>query len=124
MPKKTEMGLRLRGEIPFPGGEGSALRGVRPPGNALFCQDGGDAPVWERPASGLNAQIIGRLDLPAHGQQQREANQRNGDPHDVGHLVGHAEAHALLKADIYGTYSVMKQAGTEAIQWNLPRCSK
>ena len=124
-------------EIPFPIGGGSALRSIRPPGNALSCRGGGDAPVWsapfpaqalrssegrifrptvsssakpilssgnplshrgrfriaehsstrkrpflpgwrgrpclERPVSGSSAQIIGRLDLPAHGQQQREA---------------------------------------------------
>ena len=64
----------LQRKSPFPSGDGSALRSVRPPGNALSCRDGGDAPVWERPASGLNAQIIGRPDLLAHGQQQREAN--------------------------------------------------
>ena len=39
----------LQWKSPFPSGEGSALRGVRPPGNALFCQDGGDAPVWSAP---------------------------------------------------------------------------
>ena len=34
---------------PFPSGEGSALRSIRPPGNALSCRDGGDASVWSAP---------------------------------------------------------------------------
>ena len=36
-------------EIPFPIGGGSALRSIRPPGNALSCRGGGDAPVWSAP---------------------------------------------------------------------------
>ena len=36
-------------KIPFPIGDGSALRSIRPPGNALSCRDGGDASVWSAP---------------------------------------------------------------------------
>ena len=65
---------------PFPSGDGSALRSVRPPGNALSCRDGGDAPCLERPASGLNAQIIGRPDLPAPVSSSAKPIPSSGNP--------------------------------------------
>ena len=59
----------------------------------------------------IRDRIISRLNLAACGQQQREANQRYGDTHDIGQLVGHAEAHRLLKTDIHGAHGSHEASG-------------
>ena len=132
---------------PFPSGDGSALRSVRPPGNALSCRDGGDAPCLERPASGLNAQIIGRPDLPAHGQQQRETNPlqwKSPFPsREVPHCGAFVHPEIPFHAEVEGTHlsgaprfrlkrSDHRKAGSSGprsaaarskpTQWRSPRC--
>ena len=132
---------------PFPSGDGSALRSVRPPGNALSCRDGGDAPCLERPASGLNAQIIGRPDLPAPVSSSAKPIPSSGNPLShrgkVPHCGAFVHPEIPFHAEVEGTHlsgaprfrlkrSDHRKAGSSGprsaaarskpTQWRSPRC--
>ena len=92
MPKKTEMGLRLRDEIPFPIGGRFRIAEHSSTRKRPFLSGWRGRPCLERPVSGLNAQIIGRPDLPAPVSSSAKQILSSGNPLSHRGMVPHCRA--------------------------------